>query len=61
VVVDLEDLWLEPHPHNRPGTGPTAGNWQHRSTRTVEQLASDPAVVASLRRVDDGRRLEEAG
>lgn len=56
VLVDVEDLWLERWPHNRPGTGPEAGNWRHRATRTLEDLRGDPEVVDVLERIDGLRR-----
>ena len=59
VQVDVEDLWLERWPHNRPGTGPEAGNWQHRAARTIEDLADDGELAAALRRIDALRRQED--
>jgi 4-alpha-glucanotransferase len=59
VMADLEDLWLERWPHNRPGTGPEAGNWRHRSARTLEAVLADRAVADSLGRVDALRREED--
>jgi 4-alpha-glucanotransferase len=58
VLADLEDLWLERLPHNRPGTGSESGNWQHRSVRTLEEIFADDDVAASLRRIDALRRQE---
>lgn len=54
VMVDVEDLWLERRPHNRPGT--TFGNWRHRSERTLEEMASAGEALA---RVDRLRRAEQ--
>ncbi|MGH9088290.1 MAG: 4-alpha-glucanotransferase, partial [Acidimicrobiales bacterium] len=51
VMVDIEDLWLERRPHNRPGT--TTGNWRHRSDRTLEELKTTADLLA---RVDRLRR-----
>ncbi len=34
VMVDLEDLWGEAEPQNRPGTGPEEGNFVRRWSRT---------------------------
>jgi 4-alpha-glucanotransferase len=56
VMVDLEDLWGERRPHNRPGTGAAAGNWMRRATRTLAEAAADPSVRALLAEVDAGRR-----
>ncbi len=59
VLVDVEDLWLERWPHNRPGTGPEAGNWQHRAARTLGDIFGDDEVRAALVRIDALRRDEE--
>lgn len=59
VLVDLEDLWLERWPHNRPGTGASAGNWRHRAARTLEDVFADDAVSAAFRRIDALRRQED--
>lgn len=56
VLVDIEDLWLERLAHNRPGTGPEAGNWRHRSARTLEEVFADPEIAAALERIDELRR-----
>ncbi|MGH8987149.1 MAG: 4-alpha-glucanotransferase [Acidimicrobiales bacterium] len=61
VLCDIEDLWLERWPHNRPGTGPEAGNWQHRSVRTLEEMFSDDDLVGALERIDVLRRQEGTG
>ena len=58
VLADLEDLWLEQWPHNRPGTGSESGNWQHRSARTLEEIVEDDDVAAALLRIDALRRQE---
>jgi 4-alpha-glucanotransferase len=60
VLVDIEDLWLERVPHNRPGTGAHAGNWQHRLARTLEEVFEDEEVAEALKRIDILRR-EEGG
>lgn len=59
MLVDVEDLWLERWPHNRPGTGSEAGNWQHRSVRTLEELTADDEVIGAFERIDALRRQEE--
>ncbi len=60
VLVDVEDLWLERVPHNRPGTGPETGNWRHRAARTLEEIVEDQEVAAALQRID-ALRQEEGG
>ena len=56
MAVDLEDLWLEREPQNRPGTGPDVPNWRRRSAVTLEQARRDGDVVAALTEIDRLRR-----
>jgi 4-alpha-glucanotransferase len=56
VLVDLEDLWLEPEPHNRPGTGAGARNWRRRAALTNPEIFADPSIREALGQVDAGRR-----
>jgi 4-alpha-glucanotransferase len=49
VLVDLEDLWGERQPQNRPGTGTEAGNWRRRAARTLGQVLHDTRTAAFLR------------
>jgi 4-alpha-glucanotransferase len=59
LLVDVEDLWLERWPHNRPGTGAEAGNWQHRSARTLDEIFENDDVTGAFERIDALRRQEE--
>lgn len=52
VLVNLEDLWLEEHSQNVPGTSHERPNWQRRFTRTLEQIMADPQIAATLRTID---------
>jgi 4-alpha-glucanotransferase len=58
VLVDLEDLWLEREPQNRPGTGPEEGNFRRRWARRwpddLRPRSRRPSAV--LRLVDAARR-----
>jgi 4-alpha-glucanotransferase len=56
VMVDLEDLWLETEPQNRPGTGPEAQNFVRRARRTLEQIEEDPSISEVLELVGRARR-----
>jgi 4-alpha-glucanotransferase len=38
VLVDLEELWGERQPQNRPGTGTGGANWRRRAGFTLEEL-----------------------
>ena len=63
VLVDLEDLWLEREPQNRPGTGPAEGNFRRRWTRRwPEDLrARNRAPAAILRLVNGARQGGQGG
>jgi len=49
VLVNLEDLWLEPGPQHVPGTGPERSNWRRRATHRLEAFTAMPAVNDTLR------------
>jgi 4-alpha-glucanotransferase len=55
VFADLGELIGERVPDNQPGTGPEAGNWQHRIPRRLDELAADPAVTQVLAGIRDRR------
>ena len=61
VMVDLEDLWLEREPQNRPGTGAEAGNFRRRAARTLEDVVADAEIAVLLREIDARRRPELEG
>lgn len=56
VMVDLEDLWGETDPQNRPGSGAGAGNFLRRARRTLEEVRSDPFAAHLLGQVNRLRR-----
>jgi hypothetical protein len=55
VIVNLEDLWLEPSPQNVPGTGWEHPNWQRKARYSLEALTSLPDVSDLLQRVARAR------
>ena len=55
VLVDLEDLWLEREPQNRPGTGPEEGNF--RRLRLVD--AARRGRSGRVRPDDEGDSMVE--
>ena len=62
VIVNLEDLWLEPHPQNVPGTGPRKHpNWRRKARHSLETLTKLPQVAAALRRIARARVSERRG
>jgi 4-alpha-glucanotransferase len=56
VTVDLEDLWGERQPVNRPGTGSDVPNWRRRASRALEEIVADPSLTETLAHLDDARR-----
>jgi 4-alpha-glucanotransferase len=57
VLVNLEDLWNEPHPQNTPGTGPQQRpNWKRSAKLSLEEMQHDEKVVGTLRAVDANRK-----
>lgn len=55
VLIDLEELWGESEPQNRPGTA--EGNWTQRAAMTLEDASCDAEIRSTLERIDDLRKL----
>ncbi len=55
VLVDLEDLWLERRPQNRPGMGSEPANWRRRAARTLSDMMDDPEMTALLDQITSAR------
>lgn len=51
VLVNLEDLWLETEPQNRPGTGSACPNWRRRARHPLEAMRGLPQVSSMLRQI----------
>jgi 4-alpha-glucanotransferase len=58
VLVDLEEIWDEREPQNRPGTGPEAHNWTRRASQSLAEICSDRKVIDVLGHLDQLRRAE---
>jgi 4-alpha-glucanotransferase len=58
VLIDLEDLWGEREPQNRPGTGTGGANWRRRGTRTLAEARRDTSTTEFLRVIN---RVREGG
>jgi 4-alpha-glucanotransferase len=54
VLVDLEEIWGESEPQNRPGT--IDGNWRRRAALTLEEIRVAPKISAELDTIDRLRR-----
>jgi 4-alpha-glucanotransferase len=55
LLINLEDLWLEPAPQNVPGTWHERPNWQRRARLSLEALRESDAVAKLLKRIGDIR------
>lgn len=49
TLVNLEDLWQETAPQNRPGTGPEEPNWRRKAAYAFETFRALPQVETILR------------
>jgi 4-alpha-glucanotransferase len=61
VLVDLEDLWGEREPQNRPGTGTGADNWRRRGTHTLSEAEHDTGTIDFLRTLTQVREGAREG
>ena len=59
VLVDLEELWGERQPQNRPGTV-GAANWRRRAAYTLSEARGDKGTTDFLRSLDETRRNGQA-
>ncbi|MEO1230689.1 MAG: 4-alpha-glucanotransferase [Myxococcota bacterium] len=48
VLMNLEDLWLEPEPQNVPGTSDERPNWRRRLRHPVEEVSEVASVQPTL-------------
>jgi 4-alpha-glucanotransferase len=55
LLVNLEDLWLETHPQNIPGTQ-RSQNWSRKTRYAFEEFCRLPQVVDVLRQIDHERK-----
>lgn len=56
LLLNLEDLWLEPAPQNLPGTAEERPNWKRKTRYSLEQIHTLPAVRETLRAIDQIRK-----
>ena len=55
LLINLEDLWLEPSPQNVPGTWQERPNWQRRARLTLDTLHESESIAKVLQQIDDIR------
>jgi len=58
LLVNLEDLWLEPAPQNVPGTWEERPNWKRRARYSLEQVHEFGAMRDTLAAIDKARKKE---
>jgi len=59
MLVNLEDLWLEPAPQNVPGTWHERPNWQRKARFSTEEIREMDRLVEILKTIRDKRgRME---
>jgi 4-alpha-glucanotransferase len=56
MLINIEDLWLERHWQNVPGTHDTYPNWRHKLRFDLAQIREDPEIHRQLAMVNDLRR-----
>jgi 4-alpha-glucanotransferase len=56
LLINLEDLWLEPAPQNVPGTWRERPNWQRKSRHSLEEIRDSEVLRTMLKSVSDIRR-----
>jgi 4-alpha-glucanotransferase len=59
LLVNLEDLWLEEHPQNVPGTTDQYPNWRRPARYPFERFRQMRRVTGTLKRVDGLRKRGE--
>jgi 4-alpha-glucanotransferase len=60
MLVNIEDLWLERHWQNVPGTSDVYPNWRHRLKMTLEQLEDDRDIARQLDDIERARAKRRA-
>lgn len=55
VLLNLEDLWLEPEPQNVPGTSDERPNWRRKLRMNLDAVRAEPSVQRTLDAVRDAR------
>lgn len=61
VLVNLEDLWLEPEPQNVPDSKDQRPNWTRKTRYGFEEMCERPEVVGPLRTLNQLRQGNASG
>jgi 4-alpha-glucanotransferase len=55
LLVNLEDLWLEPLPQNVPGTWEERPNWKRKARFSLDEIVKMDSVTEILKAIDEIR------
>jgi 4-alpha-glucanotransferase len=56
LLINLEDLWLEPLPQNVPGTWDERPNWTRKARYSLEEIRRMPELLNLLRSINEIRK-----
>jgi len=56
VLLNLEDLWLEPLPQNVPGTWEERPNWKRKARFSLDEICKMDSVTDILKAINEIRR-----
>jgi 4-alpha-glucanotransferase len=56
LLVNLEDLWLEPLPQNVPGTWEERPNWKRKARLSLDEIRKTDSVTEILQAINEIRR-----
>lgn len=59
VLVNAEDLWLEPLPQNVPGTSSERPNWRRKAALSLEEIRQHATARTTLGMLDASRRAKK--
>ena len=55
LLINLEDLWLEPAPQNTPGTWQERPNWQRKARLSLDAIRQSASILQLLQTISDIR------
>ena len=55
LLLNLEDLWLEPLPQNVPGTWEERPNWKRKARFSLDEIRKMDSVTEILKAIDEIR------
>jgi 4-alpha-glucanotransferase len=56
LLLNLEDLWLEPLPQNVPGTWEERPNWKRKARFSLDEIRKMDSVTEILKAIDEIRK-----